>query len=68
MGKEITTFERIQDCEWSQDSEWTDNSVWNTSCSSHFVLNEGSPDDNGMNYCPYCGGKLIPQPTDNKGE
>lgn len=42
-------------CEWIQD-EW-DNS-YDTSCGNKYEIIDGTPEDNGMNYCTYCGGKL----------
>ena len=42
-------------CEWLQD-EW-DNS-YDTSCGNKYEIIDGTPEDNGMNYCTYCGGKL----------
>jgi hypothetical protein len=42
-------------CEWLQD-EW-DNS-YGTSCGNKYQIIDGTPEDNGMNFCTYCGGKL----------
>lgn len=42
-------------CEWIQD-EW-DNS-YGTSCGNKYQIIDGTPEDNGMNFCTYCGGKL----------
>ena len=28
-------------------------------CDGDFLILEGTPDDNSINYCPYCGAKLI---------
>lgn len=39
-------------CEWSLQED--DYNIWNT-CGNEWVLNEGSPSDNGMKYCPICG-------------
>ena len=45
-------------CKWKMDSN-PDYEVWESTCGNAFVLNEGTPEENEMNYCPYCGGKLI---------
>jgi hypothetical protein len=44
-------------CEWKQDehSEWGE---WNTSCGNAFCLEEGTPPDNGMKFCCYCGAAI----------
>lgn len=41
-------------CLWTED----DNGVWETSCKQMFVLNEGTPEQNHMKFCCYCGTKL----------
>jgi hypothetical protein len=43
-------------CTWSQEDE--DSDSWNTSCGHIFRLDEGSPEDNGMKFCCYCGGTV----------
>lgn len=40
-------------CEWLQSDEGSD--AWETDCGHKFVLNEGTPEDNGLKYCCYCG-------------
>ncbi len=42
-------------CVWSYD----DDDFWKTDCGNAFVLNEGTPVENDMRFCPYCGGKLV---------
>jgi predicted nucleic acid-binding Zn ribbon protein len=42
-------------CNWIYDD---DEDCWNTSCGNEFTLNEGTPRDNRMVYCPYCGAKI----------
>lgn len=42
-------------CAWSYD-EWHD--VWYTDCGNAFVLINGTPVENDMRYCPYCGNLL----------
>ena len=44
-------------CHWSQDGE--DSDVWATQCGHYFRLNEGSPIDNDMKFCCYCGRTLV---------
>lgn len=44
-----------QQCEWTQDSDGT----WNTECGQLFIVNDGTPEDNNMKFCAFCGEKLI---------
>jgi hypothetical protein len=49
-------------CLWSEDDpDW---GTWNADCGMVWMLDEGSPEDNGMVYCPKCGGKLQQALTD----
>ena len=36
----------------------SDTNYYDTDCGHSFVVNEGSPSDNNMNYCCYCGKKI----------
>lgn len=47
-------------CEWVKEGECD---LWGTECGKAFMLNDGSPSDNGMKFCCYCGGALIKYPT-----
>lgn len=41
-------------CVWSED----DKGNWDTGCGNLFVLNDGTPYDNEMGFCCYCGHKI----------
>lgn len=43
-------------CLWSQES--LDSDCWNTSCGDAFAINEGTPKENKMIFCPYCGKRI----------
>lgn len=43
-------------CCWQQDEE--NSGVWLTDCGNAFWLDNGSPEDNKMVFCTYCGRKL----------
>lgn len=45
-----------QPCYWSQED--ADSDLWNTSCRRAFVLNDGTPTENRMHYCCFCGKPL----------
>jgi hypothetical protein len=51
------------ECHWVQDGH-EDSETWAASCSRHryFSLNEGTPKDNHMKYCCYCGKPLVEVP------
>lgn len=50
-------------CTWREVNE---GEYWQTSCGKSFILNNGTPKENGMNYCCYCGDALIQGPFLNK--
>ena len=43
-----------QSCAWREDED----GAWDTSCGQRFELNEGTPAENDMRFCPYCGKPL----------
>lgn len=49
-------------CEWALDDP--DYGVWVTGCGEAHAISEGSPEQNSMKFCCYCGGNLVePIPT-----
>jgi hypothetical protein len=44
--------------------------VWSTSCGNAFCLNHGTPSDNDMKFCCYCGLMLreVPDTKANRDE
>jgi hypothetical protein len=53
--EEAIEFEKeVPYCTWT----WEEEGAWNTSCANQFVVNNGTPSENGMIYCCYCGRKL----------
>lgn len=49
-------------CEWKQDED--QHGLWETDCGNLFDITEGTPHENGMNYCPYCGKHLVETSND----
>jgi hypothetical protein len=45
-------------CTWHQDGDG-DSGVYATSCGRYFNLEDGTPEDNRMQWCCYCGKKLV---------
>lgn len=46
----------MSECNWIYDEACE---RWLTSCNHAFVLNCGTPKDNDMKFCPYCGKPLV---------
>jgi hypothetical protein len=44
-------------CTWQQDGD-SDSGLYATSCRHYFNLEDGTPEDNKMSWCCYCGKKL----------
>ena len=42
-------------CHWKHDD---DTSSWDTTCDNKFQFTNDGPKENGMKFCPYCGGTL----------
>jgi hypothetical protein len=43
-------------CVWSQDSD--DGDTWDTGCGEHYIINDGTPEENNMKFCTFCGLKV----------
>ncbi len=54
--KSAASTERAKRCEWYFDEI---DGCWQTACKQAFVLNDGTPAENSMKYCCYCGGSLF---------
>jgi hypothetical protein len=46
--------ERTEECAWNQDGD-EEGDTYGTGCGNYFVINEGTPADNDMKFCCYCG-------------
>jgi hypothetical protein len=58
-------LEQPNECHWYQDGD-EDSDKWAASCGRHryFQLNDGTPTDNKMKHCCYCGKPLVEVPID----
>ena len=57
-----------QTCTWQQDGD-SDSGVYGTSCGRYFNIEDGTPEDNKMAWCCYCGKKLAQELiTENKDD
>lgn len=41
-------------CEWKEDTDGN----WDVACGPLHYIQDGTPKENNMNFCCYCGGKL----------
>ena len=55
LRKAITTALTQKECAWTYD--WDDQ--WETNCGNRFEFVDGTPTENKMEFCCYCGGKLV---------
>lgn len=53
----------METCEWKENESEYD-TTWETSCGETFVLLEGTPEENGLKFCAYCGRKLTQRAAD----
>jgi len=49
-------------CEWTLDS-CPDYDIWNTACGQSWSFECDGIEENGVNYCHHCGGKVLQQPS-----
>ena len=69
IDEAIQTIRELQSkseevCEWTFIDE--DFNAYDTSCKNPWCLESGTPSDNKMNYCPYCGKKIKVGGVDDK--
>jgi hypothetical protein len=41
-------------CIWSESNNYDDD-YWDSGCGNAFTFIDGTPEENGMKFCPYCG-------------
>ncbi len=51
-------------CVWSEDSDGN----WESGCGEMFVFNDGTPKENKMKFCCYCGSLLEESMISDIGE
>lgn len=61
-----TQAERPPTCRWSRADDDTD--VWETTCGKAFTIIDGSPADNQMAFCCYCGRELESETGDSDAD
>lgn len=51
----LKSDESVHACVWAEDQEGN----WDTKCGDKYCLTTGTPFENGMQWCCYCGGSLL---------
>jgi DNA-directed RNA polymerase subunit RPC12/RpoP len=47
-----------RECTWTEPTDW-DYGGWTTTCGEEWAFTEGDPEENRVNFCQGCGGKVI---------
>ena len=57
--KDRARFVELLCAEWIEDEDIYGDPIYHCSnCDEHFILEEGTPTDNGYFYCPNCGAQM----------
>ena len=57
--KDRSRFVELPCAEWIEDEDMYGDPIYRCSnCDEHFILEEGTPTDNGYFYCPNCGAQM----------
>ena len=57
--KHSARFVELPCAEWIEDEDMYGDPIYRCSnCDEHFILEEGTPTDNGYFYCPNCGAQM----------
>jgi hypothetical protein len=48
----------VGECFWVNHEPSSESDLWSTTCGNDFIINEGTPHENHMKFCCYCGGRL----------
>lgn len=54
-------------CHWREVGGFGD-LHWETDCGNAFSVTDGSPSENNMAFCPYCGKSLVEHPVGEDDE
>jgi hypothetical protein len=58
----------LETCEWTQMDSWDFSDSWDTGCGHSFSFGDGGPGEDWINYCCYCGKKIVPVKAKEFGE
>ena len=48
----------MKTCKWHKPHPEYEDVYYETSCKHSFMFNDGGVEDNGFDYCPYCGEEI----------
>ena len=66
LFKDRSQFVELSHAEWVEDEDMYGDPIYRCSdCDEHFILEEGTPVDNGYFYCPNCGAKMSKERENN---
>ena len=51
----------MEECAWVEEDGY-----WDTDCKHVFVINEGTPEENEMRFCCYCGKRIAQFPEEGE--
>ena len=64
--KDRSRFVELPCAEWIEDEDIYGDPIYRCSnCDEHFILEEGTPTDNGYFYCPNCGAQMSKERESN---
>jgi hypothetical protein len=52
---QVKALEAVSDCAWTPNED----GYYETLCGNAYTIIEGTPEDNSMKFCAYCGGRLV---------
>jgi hypothetical protein len=64
IGRESMKNSKPEMCVWKEDSD----GGWVGSCKIHWSFDNGTLTDNRMNYCPWCGRRIIAELCDEQAQ
>ena len=56
LYKKRRNAEKKLPCHWTPD----DDGIWEANCGGTFIFESDGPTENGFNFCPFCGKKILP--------
>lgn len=61
----MTTKTDTRPCIWTFDP---DGYCWDTDCKQTFIIEDGTPEENRMRFCCFCGGELKQEVLTDDGQ
>lgn len=58
LAQQAEPVQQVKTCAWRDNFD----AIYETECGNLHIIDDGSPEDNGMRYCCYCGKELKHEP------